>query len=62
LSAQENRLCLGLVLRTRAGFENAKAVFNSSMKLGTLDAKQLLQVEIRLLNQNYLSALQALFT
>ena len=32
------------------------------MKLGTLDAKQLLQVEIRLLNQNYLSALQALFT
>jgi len=46
----------------QAGFENAKAVFTSSMKIRTLDAKQLLQAEIRLLYQNYLSALQALFT
>jgi hypothetical protein len=32
------------------------------MKIGTLDAKQLLQAEVLLLNQNYLSELQALFT
>jgi hypothetical protein len=62
MSAHENRICLGPLLRTRAGFENAKAVFNSSMKIGTLDAKRLWQPEIRLLNQNYLSALHALFT
>jgi hypothetical protein len=62
LFAKENKLWLGPILRNEEGFENTKAALNSSMKISTLGAKQLLQAEIRLLNQNYLSALHVLFT